>query len=178
MNYCNLKKMDVANGVGIRVSLFVSGCLNKCEGCFNKEAWDFNYGDKYDDEVENEIIEALNSRLISGLTLLGGDPFEISNQKDISKLLIKVKSLYPEKTIWAYTGYLLDCDLVEGGKRYCEYTNSIINNIDILVDGKFEIAKKNLSLSFRGSSNQRIIDMSVYHTNKTIIDISEQFDQR
>ncbi len=149
MNFCEIKKYDIANGDGVRVSLFVSGCRNHCKGCFNPETWDFNYGDLYTEDTENEIMEALKPEHISGLTVLGGDPFEPENIETVTELCKKVKETYPDKTIWVYTGYYFE-DFKD---------REIMKYIDILVDGPFEIDKKDISLSFRGSSNQRIIDI-------------------
>ncbi|MBQ7257486.1 MAG: anaerobic ribonucleoside-triphosphate reductase activating protein [Abditibacteriota bacterium] len=149
MNYCEIKKYDIANGDGVRVSLFVSGCRNHCPGCFNPETWDFNYGDLYTEDVEKEITEALKPEYISGLTVLGGDPFEPENIEAVTALCKRVKELYPEKTIWVYTGYYFE-DFKD---------REIMKYIDILVDGPFEMDKKDISLRFRGSSNQRILNI-------------------
>ena len=158
MYYGNIKNNDIANGVGIRVSLFVSGCRNKCKNCFNQETWSFTYGNLFDSKVEERIIEFLKPNYINGLSILGGEPFEEENQKDLLPFIKKVRSIYPEKTIWIYTGYTLETDLLnENGKKHTEYTLEILRNIDILVDGRFVEELKNLSLKFRGSENQRII---------------------
>ena len=149
MNYCEIKKYDIANGDGVRVSLFVSGCRNHCQGCFNPETWDFNYGDLYTEDVEKEITEALKPEYISGLTVLGGDPFEPENIEAVTALCKRVKELYPEKTIWVYTGYYFE-DFKD---------REIMKYIDVLVDGPFEMDKKDISLRFRGSSNQRILNI-------------------
>ena len=149
MNYCEIKKYDIANGDGVRVSLFVSGCRNHCKGCFNPETWDFNYGDLYTEDVEKEITEALKPEYISGLTVLGGDPFEPENIEAVTALCKRVKELYPEKTIWVYTGYYFE-DFKD---------REIMKYIDVLVDGPFEMDKKDISLRFRGSSNQRILNI-------------------
>ena len=160
MNYSEIKSADVANGDGIRVSLFVSGCSNKCKGCFNPQTWDFNFGKLFDEKIEDEIISLLNRPYINGLTLLGGDPFELSNQPVLDKFLDKVKKALPEKTIWAYTGYVLEKDLLaENGRAHCECTRNFLSKIDVLVDGPFVEALKDISLRFRGSSNQRIINL-------------------
>lgn len=160
MKYATIKKYDVANGPGVRVSIFVSGCNHHCEGCFNKEAWDFDYGNVFTDETIDEIIEALKPDYIKGLSLLGGEPFEYINQKGLLKLVRKVKKVYPNKTIWAYTGFLFDRDIMEKQCNLFEETKELLSYIDVLVDGKFEMAKKNPNLRFRGSSNQRVIDVS------------------
>lgn len=158
MNYAALKKTDIANGSGVRVSLFVSGCNRHCDGCFNQEAWDFNFGKLFTDETIDEITEALKPEYIAGLTLLGGEPLEICHQHEIVKLLRKVKNLYPQKNIWCYSGYTFEKDILDkNGMANCEYTNELLSMIDILVDGEFILEKKNISLKFRGSENQRII---------------------
>lgn len=157
MKYADIKKYDISNGVGIRVSLFVSGCNHHCKGCFNAEAWDFNYGKDFTDDTINEIIEALEPSYINGLSLLGGEPLDPKNQEGVLQLLRKVKEVYPEKNIWCYSGYLYEY-LLEQAKTN-EITKEIISYLDILVDGKFEIDKKDITLLFRGSSNQRIIDV-------------------
>ena len=159
MNYATIKPFDVANGPGVRVSLFVSGCTHKCKGCFNAEAWDFSYGEEFTDESLNKIIEALKPNHISGFSLLGGEPFEPQNQAVLCDVLSKIKEKYPEKTIWCYTGYTYEKDLLTG--RLCDrnITKKMLENIDILVDGKFVEELKNLRLRFRGSENQRIIDV-------------------
>lgn len=157
MKYADIKKYDISNGVGIRVSLFVSGCNHHCKGCFNAEAWDFNYGKVFTDDTINEIIEALKPSYINGLSLLGGEPLDPKNQEGILQLLRKVKEVYPEKSIWCYSGYLYEY-LLEQSKTN-EITKEIISYLDILVDGKFDIDKKDITLLFRGSSNQRIIDV-------------------
>lgn len=159
MNFATIKKHDVANGTGVRVSLFVSGCTHYCKGCFNSEAWDFNYGNVYTQDTENEIMQALKPPYIAGLSLLGGEPFEPENQRTIVTLLRRFKKEFPEKNVWCYTGYTFDKDLIKGGKVYIEVTNEILCDIDVLVDGEFIEEKKDLTLKFRGSSNQRIIDV-------------------
>lgn len=159
MNYATIKKTDVANGLGIRVSLFVSGCTHACKGCFNREAWDFHYGEPYTEAVEEEILQALEPSYIRGLSVLGGEPMEPQNRMTVLGLLKKVKALYPQKDIWCYTGYDYEKDLqrwiAEGKTEVAE----LLSLIDILVDGEFVEAKKNLRLRFRGSENQRIIDV-------------------
>ena len=160
MNYANIKKFDVANGVGVRVSLFVSGCTHRCKGCFNAEAWDFSYGEPYTEKTEEEIPEALDKNFIAGLSLLGGEPFEPCNQRAILPLVRKACERFPAKTIWCYTGYTYDKDLVAGGRAHCEVTDELLSLIDILVDGEFVEELKDLKLRFRGSSNQRIIDLA------------------
>ena len=159
MNYATIKKHDIANGTGIRVSLFVSGCTHHCKGCFNPETWDFNYGSEYTEATENEILQALAPSYIKGLTLLGGEPFEPQNQPTLLKLCKKVKEQYPNKTIWCYTGYNYEIDILAGRLGDHEITDALIHLIDVLVDGPFVEAKKDLRLRFKGSSNQRIIDV-------------------
>lgn len=159
MNYGEIKKCDIANGEGVRVSLFVSGCTHHCPGCFNRETWDFDYGKPYTDETEEEILSALAPDYIDGLSLLGGEPFEPQNQRTIIGLLKKMRERFPEKTVWCYTGYLFDRDLLNKSRARCEYTDEMLSMIDILVDGKFVEALKDIRLVFRGSSNQRIIDV-------------------
>lgn len=156
MYYSGINKMDIANGEGIRVSLFVSGCTNCCKGCFNKETWDFNYGNPFTEKTINEIMEYLKPSYIKGFSLLGGDPFELQNQKDCCNLVSLIKEKYPEKDIWCWSGYTLD-DFKKEGKRYTEYTDKFLSNIDILIEGKFDLDKKDLKLKFRGSSNQQIL---------------------
>lgn len=160
MNYGNIKTFNTENGEGIRVALFVSGCTNCCEGCFNKDTWDFNYGKSYTEETTNFIVEELKKSFYEGLTILGGEPFELCNQGEVLKLINKVKEEVPEKNIWMYTGFTYNVDLIAGGRRYIpNVTEQILNQIDVLVDGKFILEQKDLRLLFRGSSNQRIIDM-------------------
>ena len=165
MNYATIKKTDVANGVGVRVSLFVSGCTHRCKGCFNSEAWDFAYGDPFTEDTAREILDALAPSYIAGLSLLGGEPMEPCNQRVLAPFVERVRALYPQKTIWCYSGYTLDTDLIQGGRAHTEHTDAFLGCLDILVDGEFVEAKKDLSLRFRGSANQRIIDMNA--TRKT-----------
>ena len=159
MFYANIKKYDVANGVGVRVSLFVSGCTHRCKGCFNAEAWDFSYGKPYTEETEEEILDALDKDYIAGLSLLGGEPFEPQNQRALLPLLRKFRERYPQKDVRCYTGYTFDSDLQEGGRAHCEATDEMLSMLDILVDGEFVEDLKDLKLRFRGSANQRIIDV-------------------
>ena len=159
MNYADIKKVDIANGTGVRVSVFVSGCTHHCKGCFNSEAWDFNYGKEFNNESINTVIEYLNNPCISGLTLLGGEPLERSNQQGILPLVKKVKEKYPDKNIWCYTGYSFDKDVMNKMYKNWEETKELISYIDVIVDGKFEEDKKTLQIKFRGSTNQRIIDV-------------------
>lgn len=159
MNYGAVKKTDIANGTGVRVSLFVSGCTHHCRGCFQPETWDFSYGEPYTQETEQEIIEALNHDYIKGLTLLGGEPFELENQRELLHLLRRVRETLPQKDVWCYTGYTYEDDLLRDGRASCEVTEEMLSMIDVLVDGEFHEAEKNISLRFRGSENQRLIDL-------------------
>ena len=159
MNYGNIKECDIADGPGVRASLFVSGCRHHCKGCFNKETWDFDYGMPYTKETEDEIIRLLAPSYIQGLTLLGGEPFEPENQKELAGLLKRVRETYPDKDIWCYTGYLYDVDLPEGGRVHTEVTEEMLSYIDVLVDGEFIEEEKDVTLVFRGSRNQRIIEL-------------------
>lgn len=183
MNYGEIKKFDIANGEGVRVTLFVSGCTHHCKGCFNPETWDFQYGAPFTQETARELLEYLSPEYIAGLTLLGGEPFEVGNQRALLPFLRKMKELYPGKDVWCYTGYTLETDLLGAGsvpwekeadKRSedgadcgqeqcmyprCECTDEMLSLIDVLVDGEFVEEKKDISLVFRGSSNQRVIDL-------------------
>jgi len=159
MNYATIKWADVANGPGVRVSLFVSGCTHHCPGCFNAEAWDFGYGQPFTAAEEDKIVAALAPAHMKGLSLLGGEPFEPANQRALLPLLRRVKEAYPNKEIWCYSGYTLDGELWNDSRARCEVTDEMLSCIDILVDGRFVQEKKDLSLRFRGSSNQRIINV-------------------
>ncbi len=158
MNYANIKNCDIADGVGVRVSLFVSGCTHCCEGCFQPETWDFAYGQPYTQETEDRILEMLRPSYIDGLTLLGGEPMEPANQRELVKLLRRIKTELPEKNVWCYSGYVLE-ELQGESRARCEVTDEMLSMIDVLVDGEFVQAKKNISLAFRGSENQRLIDL-------------------
>ncbi len=159
MHYGNIKNYDIADGEGVRVTLFCSGCTNRCEGCFQPETWDFCYGKEYTKETEDQLIQMLTNPNIQGLTLLGGDPFEPSNQRTLITLLRRVKQELPTKDVWAYTGFVYEQDLLEGQRKYTEVTDEMLSYIDVLVDGPFVIDQKDISLYFRGSTNQRVIDM-------------------
>jgi anaerobic ribonucleoside-triphosphate reductase activating protein len=159
MNYATIKNCDIANGPGVRVSLFVSGCTHRCPGCFNEVAWDFNYGTPFTQQTIDEILEMMKPSHIKGLTLLGGEPFEPQNQGPIVELLRQVKAAYPEKSVWAFSGYLFDKDILAWKLGPREITEEYLSYLDVLVDGPFVMAKKNLSLRFRGSENQRLIDV-------------------
>ena len=156
MNYATIKNCDIANGPGVRVSLFVSGCTHRCPGCFNEVAWDFAYGEPFTQETIDLIIDMLRPAYIRGLTLLGGEPFEPQNQGAVVDLLRQIKKELPEKSIWAFSGYLFDKDILSGRLGDC---SEYLSYLDVLVDGPFVEAKKNLSLRFRGSENQRLIDV-------------------
>ena len=159
MNYAEIKTTDIANGEGVRVSLFVSGCRRHCKNCFNKIAWDFNYGEPFTEEVEERILEALSPDYIAGLTLLGGDPFEPENQRALLPFVKKVRERLPGKTIWCYTGYTFKDGGIEEKEASCEVTRELISLFDVLVDGRFVEELKDIRLVFRGSSNQRVIDV-------------------
>ena len=159
MNYANIKDFDIANGPGIRISLFVSGCTHHCKGCFNKEAWDFDYGQPFTQETIEQIIQMLKPAYVKGLTLLGGEPFEPQNQGAIVELLRRVKAEYPQKSIWAFSGYLFDKDILSGRLGDWDITKEYLSYLYVLVDGPFIESKKDLMLRFRGSSNQRLIDV-------------------
>lgn len=152
MNYAALKKTDIANGTGVRVSLFVSGCRRHCKECFNSETWDFNFGEKFTDDTMTEIIDALSHDYIEGFSLLGGEPFEKENRETVFEILKTIREKFPDKTIWCYSGFTFE-ELLESG------AGNILELLDVLVDGAFVVEKKNLSLKFRGSENQRIIDV-------------------
>lgn len=162
---------DVANGEGMRVSVFVSGCRNHCKGCFQPQTWDFNYGREYTPEIEQFIIDELSKSYYDGITILGGDPMEPENQEPVLQLLRRIKKELPDKNVWAYTGYVYDRDLVPGGKRFVDgVTRELLESIDILIDGRFVEELKNLMLNFRGSSNQRIIKMKeTLETGKVVL---------
>ncbi len=158
MYYSDIKFLDSGNGDGVRVSLWISGCRNHCKGCFNRDTWDFNFGKKFDKIAENEIIEACKKPYISGLTILGGEPGEPENQIEILNIIEHFKKECPDKTIWLFTGYVYEKDLLQGQRKNVEnVTDRIMENVDILVDGPFIFEQRDLSLKFRGSSNQRLL---------------------
>ena len=161
MKYAKIKNCDVANGPGVRVSLFVSGCNHHCKNCFNREAWDFNYGNDFTEKEEKEIIDDLKPEYITGLSLLGGEPFEKTNQEGLVPLIKKVKEIYPDKKIWCYTGFTFDKQILGQmiKDEHRETTKAMLDNIDYIVDGRFVDELKDPKLRFRGSSNQRIIDV-------------------
>lgn len=159
MNYAGIKYCDIANGTGCRTVLFVSGCRNACKGCFQPQTWDFGYGEPFDEKVQEEVLKSLEPEYITGITLLGGEPFEPENQKELVPFMRKVVAQYPKKNVWAFTGYIYDKDLVAGGRRHTEDTDELLSMIDVLVDGPFCEELKDITLKFRGSSNQRVLDL-------------------
>ena len=158
MNYGNIKFYDIADGPGVRTSLFVSGCSHHCPGCFQPETWDFGYGRRFTGETEQQILDSLAPDYVSGLTLLGGEPMEKANQRALLPFVRRVRETYPDKDIWCYTGYTLETDLLSGRAR-CEVTDELLSLIDVLVDGRFILEEKDITLLFRGSRNQRLIDL-------------------
>lgn len=166
MNYATIKNCDIANGPGVRVSLFVSGCTHHCPGCFNEVAWDFDYGQPFTQQTVDSILDMLRPDYIRGLTLLGGEPFEPQNQGPVVELLRQVKQKLPEKSIWAFSGYLFDKDMLSG--RLGDL-GEYLSYLDVLVDGRFVESKKNLSLRFRGSENQRLIDVPASLRSGTVV---------
>lgn len=174
MNYATIKKFDIANGPGVRVSLFVSGCRHHCKNCFNKEAWDFNYGAPLTDIVIDEILDACKPSHITGLSLLGGEPFEKENRTGLIELLKKFREMYPEKNVWCYTGFVLDEELLKAGESDAL---ELLSLIDVLVDGRFVEELKDLALMFRGSSNQRIIDVPKTLEKGEVVLLSGKWDR-
>ena len=168
MNYANIKTYSIENGTGVRVSLFVSGCTHHCKDCFNEQAWDFGYGIPFTEETENAVIEALAPDYMAGITLLGGEPMEPVNQRGLLPLLKRIRKELPQKTVWAYTGYVLDKDLVPEGRRYTEDTKELLSLIDVLVDGPYVAELYDITLKFKGSSNQRVIDCRKYNETGVI----------
>lgn len=161
MYYAELKTCDIANGPGTRTSLFVSGCTHRCKGCFNKEAWDFQYGHPFTKEIQHEILDSLRPSYVHGLTLLGGEPMEPVNQQALLPFIRMVKIIYPQKSIWCYTGYTYERDLASPtGRARCEATDELLAAFDVLVDGEFIQELHDITLRFRGSSNQRLIDLA------------------
>ena len=171
MNYADIKKVDVANGPGVRVSLFVSGCTHRCEACFNPEAWDFGYGAPFGEAEMEKILALLAPDHIRGLSLLGGEPFEPANQEAVLDLVRRVREKLPQKTIWCYSGYLFE-ELAAG--KVGERSRALLEGLDVLVDGPFVLAKKDLGLRFRGSNNQRIIDVPASLEAGTVL-LSEEY---
>jgi len=169
MNYADIKNYDVANGPGVRVSLFVSGCNHHCKGCFNAEAQDFNYGKTFTDETIDTIIEYMSKPYIKGLTLLGGEPMDPKNQPALLPLVKKVKETYPDKTIWCFTGYLFDKNIIDDMCKNLPHTRELLSYIDMIVDGPFVLELKNLNLVFKGSSNQRTIKVQESLESGTVV---------
>lgn len=170
MNYATIKNCDIANGPGVRISLFVSGCTHRCKGCFNEVAWDFDYGQPFTQETIEEILNMLAPPHIAGITLLGGEPFEPQNQPALLDLLRQIKAKMPEKSIWAFSGYLFEKDILAGRLGPKEITQEFVSYLDVLVDGPFILEKKDLMLRFRGSSNQRLIDVKAsLQTGTTVL---------
>ena len=169
MNYAEIKNCDIATGSGVRVSMFVSGCTHHCKGCFNEVAWDFAYGQPFTGETISKILDMLRPDYIRGLTLLGGEPFEPQNQAPIVELLRRIKAEMPEKSIWAFSGYLFDRDILSGKLGDWETTREYLSYLDVLVDGPFVEEKKNISLRFRGSENQRLIDVPSSLASGTVV---------
>ncbi len=159
MNYGNIKYYDIADGPGVRSTLFVSGCTHHCPGCFQPETWDFAFGEEFTPEVEDKIIASLAPDYVDGLTLLGGEPMEKANQRALLPFVKRVKEAYPDKNIWCYTGYTLESDLLSESRARCEVTDELLGLIDVLVDGEFIEAQRDLTLRFRGSRNQRLLDL-------------------
>lgn len=159
MNYAAIKNCDIANGPGVRVSLFVSGCTHRCKGCFNEIAWDFSYGQPFTQETIETLLELLEPPHIKGITVLGGEPFEPQNQLPVLEFLRQMKARYPQKSVWVFSGYLFDNDILSGSLGPWELTSEYLSYIDVLVDGPFIQSRKDLTLRFRGSANQRIINV-------------------
>ena len=169
MHYGEIKNCDIANGIGVRVTLFVSGCTNCCEDCFQPETWDFNYGKEFTEATEEVILKMLEPGYISGLTVLGGEPFEPSNQRRLVPFLRRVKERFPDKSIWSFTGFTYEQLLTEGEHCHTEVTEEMLSLLDMLVDGRFVKELKNITLRFRGSENQRIIDLNKTRDNGDIV---------
>lgn len=160
MNYANIKYYDIANGPGVRTSVFVSGCRHHCPGCFNAVAWDFDYGQPFDKTVRNEVFASCQPDYIAGLSLLGGEPFEPENQRELLPFVRNFKTLYPAKTVWCYSGYTWEqLTGAEPSPARCEVTDELLALLDVLVDGRFVQAEHDISLRFRGSRNQRLLDV-------------------
>ncbi|HIU51787.1 MAG TPA: anaerobic ribonucleoside-triphosphate reductase activating protein [Candidatus Merdicola faecigallinarum] len=159
MHYADIKKVDIANGEGVRVSVFVSGCRHHCKGCFNQIAWDFKYGKEFNDQTIDEIIKDMDHDYIEGLSLLGGEPLEPENQEGLAKLVERVKEKYPNKNIWCYTGFDFEKDVMGKMCKESQMAQKLVSNLDVIVDGKFDETQMDKTLRFRGSRNQRIIDV-------------------
>lgn len=178
MYYGEIKNYDIANGLGVRVSLFVSGCTHHCKGCFNPMTWDFSYGKPFTRETIDELLEMLSPDYIDGLSLLGGEPMEPDNQRALLPLVREFKEKFPKKNLWCYTGYLLDDELLKPSRARCEVTDELLSMIDVMVDGEFILEQKNISLSFRGSENQRLIDVPLTLATGEIHLINELYGLR
>ena len=159
MNYADIKDVDIQDGIGVRTALYVSGCTIHCKGCHNKVAWDFNYGSKFDEAAKNRIFNNLSNSYIEGLSILGGEPFELMNQAELSLLVQEVREKFPEKSIWVWTGYQFDQKILFGDYLKYNFTKKFVDNIDIVVDGQFIEEQKMIDLKYRGSYNQRMIDV-------------------
>mgnify|MGYP001661571908 FL=1 len=173
MNYAGIKYCDIANGLGCRTVLFVSGCRNACKGCFQPQTWEFTYGECFDEQVQQKVLDSLKPEYIEGMTLLGGEPFEEENQEALLPFMKKVKSLYPDKNVWAFTGYIYDKDLILGGRKHTKDTDDLLSLIDVLVDGPFIEEQKDITLKFRGSVNQRILDLKKTMESGKIVKLME-----
>ncbi len=169
MYYGEIKNCDIANGEGVRVTLFVSGCTNRCPHCFQPQTWDFAYGQPFTAETEDRLLSLLAPDYINGLTLLGGEPFEPENQRALLPFLRRVREAYPEKNIWSFTGFTYEELLTEGSHPRCEVTDEMLSLVDVLVDGRFVEELKNIALRFRGSSNQRLIDLNATREHGEIV---------
>lgn len=169
MYYGEIKNCDIANGIGVRVSLFVSGCTNHCENCFQPQTWDFEYGTPYSPETEEKLLELLRPEHINGLTLLGGEPFEPQNQRELLGLLHRVRRELPEKSLWAFSGFTYEELTTPDSYPNCEVTAEMLSLLDVLVDGRFVQSLYDISLRFRGSANQRIIDLKKTRKQEKII---------
>ena len=178
MNYADIKTVDIQDGNGVRVSIYVSGCHFHCKGCHNQEAWDFKYGKEYTKDTEQYILELLNHDYISGLSILGGEPFELQNQKELANLVEKVKEVYPNKDIWCYTGYDFEKDIIKNMYKKFDFTSKLLNNIDVMVDGEFKEDKKLVDLKFRGSTNQRKIDVKNSLKNNKLVQLKFGDEER
>ena len=174
MNYAGIKYCDIANGRGCRTVLFVSGCRNACKGCFQPQTWDFCYGEPFDEQIQNKLLDSLEPEYIEGITLLGGEPFEEENQEALLPFVRKVKERYPKKDIWAFTGYVYEKDLTEGKRKHTKDTEELLSMIDVLVDGPFIEEQKDISLKFRGSSNQRILDLKKTRACGKIVEFTDE----
>lgn len=173
MRIAEIKYNDIANGPGVRTSVFVSGCTHHCYNCFNPETWSFKYGKEYTQEIEDDVINSVKPYYIAGLTLLGGEPMELVNQEGLINLVRRFKAECPGKTLWCFTGYLFE-DLISGGKQNSTYTDELLSYIDVLVDGEFLDAQKDVSLIFKGSRNQRTIDVQSSLKENKVIEIDLQ----